>query len=92
MSVGMIFVDELRRYRDRPHGHGEWCHLSGDDLAELHRFAAGIGLRRAWFQDHPTLPHYDLPARMRRRAVLAGAVEVSSREFVRRLSRRRVGD
>ena len=28
-----------------------WSHLIADDQAELHSFAARLGLRRAWFQD-----------------------------------------
>jgi hypothetical protein len=36
-----------------------WSHLTvgpDGDLAELHAFAAAIGLRRAWFQDKPWPP------------------------------------
>jgi hypothetical protein len=57
-----------------------WCHLFSDTSdAELHEFAARIGLKRAWFQkpDSPlqTHRHYDLTAGKRRQAVAAGAVE-----------------
>jgi len=51
------------------------CHLFSDDnLPELHAFAHKLGLRREWFQDRD-LPHYDLTARKRAAALLAGAVE-----------------
>lgn len=62
-----------------------WSHLFCDgDLAELHRFAARIGMRRAWFQDWPAhrFPHYDVTAPKRLAAVRAGAVEVTSRASV----------
>ncbi|KUL44894.1 hypothetical protein ADL22_12125 [Streptomyces sp. NRRL F-4489] len=65
-------------------GHGRmWSHLVSDrSFDELHRFAAGIGApRRAFERDH-----YDLPAERYDDAVRAGAVEVGSKELVRRLT------
>jgi hypothetical protein len=59
-------------------GH-RWCHLIADAEDELHRFAASIGLKRAWCQGD----HYDLTPGRRARAVKAGAVEVDRRWFVR---------
>ncbi|EYT79101.1 MULTISPECIES: DUF4031 domain-containing protein [unclassified Streptomyces] len=64
-------------------GHGRlWSHLVSDDsYAELHRFAAALGVPgRAFERDH-----YDLPAHRYPDAVAAGAVEVGSREVVRLL-------
>lgn len=76
-----IFVDSLRACRMS--GKWKWpvaCHMyvmPDDDLEELHAFADGIGLRRAWFQNDDRLPHYDLNASRRRLVVAAGAVEVN---------------
>ncbi|CAL9520477.1 DUF4031 domain-containing protein [Streptomyces cellulosae] len=64
-------------------GHGRlWSHLVSDvSYAELHLFAAGMGVpRRAFERDH-----YDIPEHRYADAVRAGAVEVSSREVVRLL-------
>jgi hypothetical protein len=64
-------------------GHGRlWSHLISDvSYAELHAFAARLGVpRRAFERDH-----YDLPAHRYDDAVAAGAVEVRSREVVRLL-------
>jgi len=60
-----------------------WSHLVSDSSqAELHAFAAGLGLpRRAFDRDH-----YDLPAELYDAALAAGAVPVSSRELVARLA------
>ena len=59
-----------------------WAHLVSDaDYDELHAFAARLGLRREWFQGD----HYDVPARVRERAIAQGALPVESRELVRRL-------
>ena len=65
-------------------GHGRmWSHLVSDDsYEELHAFAARIGCpRRAFDRDH-----YDLPSGRYADAVGAGAVEVGSKELVRRLT------
>ena len=57
------------------------AHLTCDgDIKELHTFAARIGLRRKWFQDHPLAPHYDLSPKRHADALAAGAVFVPRRE------------
>jgi hypothetical protein len=65
-------------------GHGRfWSHLVSDvSYAELHDFAAGLGLPpRAFDRDH-----YDVIAERYDSAVAAGAVPASSREIVARLT------
>ena len=65
-------------------GHGRlWSHLVSDvSYAELHAFAAGLGIpRRAFERDH-----YDVIADRYASALAAGAVPVSSREIVARLT------
>jgi len=78
-------VDELRVWPNaRPPFHRGSCHLTTDgDLDELHEFAASIGMKRAWFQDHVLAPHYDLTPQRRTKAILFGAVEVPAREQAR---------
>ena len=80
----MIMVDELRKWAhaNRPFLAGS-CHLTADSVAELHTFAAAIGLRRAWFQAG-RVPHYDLTRQRREVALAAGAVFVPAKEQVRR--------
>ncbi|MBX9450515.1 MAG: DUF4031 domain-containing protein [Neoaquamicrobium sediminum] len=55
-----------------------WCHLLADDEAELHRFAARIGVHRHSYQGPPktSAPHYDLTGFERDRAVRMGALPV----------------
>jgi len=55
--------------------------VSDSSLEELHEFAAGLGIPRRGFQGD----HYDVPEEHRLEVVAAGAVEVESRELVRRL-------
>ncbi|MEU9344640.1 DUF4031 domain-containing protein [Streptomyces sp. NPDC048278] len=66
-------------------GHGRmWSHLVSDvSYAELHAFADGMGVQRRAFERD----HYDIPSHRYPDAVRAGAVEVSSREVVRLLTR-----
>ncbi|MEV8527538.1 MULTISPECIES: DUF4031 domain-containing protein [unclassified Streptomyces] len=65
-------------------GHGRmWSHLVSDvSYEELHAFAASIGCpQRAFDGDH-----YDVPSQHYADAVRAGAVEIGSKELVRRLT------
>jgi hypothetical protein len=85
-----VMVDELRRWPTsiRCFKAGS-CHLTADTLEELHAFAARLGLRRSWFQDHPRLPHYDLTKSRREQALQLGAVFVGAREQIRARRRAR---
>ena len=83
----MIYVDELftatpRTEQARQYGT-RWCHLTTDgDLEELHVFAEKLGMKRAWFQPHATLPHYDLVPSKRALAVRLGAREITTQEIL----------
>jgi hypothetical protein len=82
----MIMVDELQVWptKIRCFKAGS-CHLTTDGtLDELHAFATRIGMRREWFQPHPSAPHYDLTAARRERALALGAVFVPAREQARK--------
>ncbi|MEO9324426.1 DUF4031 domain-containing protein [Nocardioides sp. C4-1] len=74
----MIVVDPpaVERYGRR------WSHLASDtSYDELHAFARDVGIpERAFDRDH-----YDVPSEWYDEVVAAGAVEVTSRELVRRL-------
>lgn len=58
-------------------------HLVSTDLDELHAFAASIGLKREWFQDHTRHPHYDLFGCKVKQALEAGALEVDAETCVK---------
>lgn len=66
------------------------CHLTTDGpIEELHAFAAKLGMRRSWFQQHPSAPHYDLTASKREKALQLGAVFVGARvQALRRIAAR----
>lgn len=86
----MIYVDALRHHavdaiKPEARRHGRiWCHLWTDGAVdELHAFARRIGLKREWFQDHATLPHYDLTPAMRSKALGAGAQQREAHDHIR---------
>jgi len=66
------------------HGH-MWCHLWCDpgEEEQLHRLARQIGMQRAWFQDKPGFPHYDLVPPKAQRAINRGAVLTDLAEWLR---------
>lgn len=89
-----VMVDELKVWphaRHRCFKAGS-AHLTVDGaLDELHAFAARLGLRRAWFQDHVLAPHYDLSPAKHALALRLGALLVPAREqALRRVERRRL--
>jgi hypothetical protein len=80
-----VYVDDLNLRADVPDGstvaRGRWSHLFADTEDELRAFAATIGLKQDWIQ-HPGQPHvhFDVTARMRQRAIAAGATPVTWRQ------------
>ena len=82
-----ILVDELQKWPTAiPCLKRGSCFLTVEhdadgvqDFERLHAFAASLGLRREWFEEHATAPHYKLSRAKRRRALKLGAVYVHSR-------------
>ena len=73
-----VYVDEITDYGDLAREVGlrttRWAHLTADTREELHAFAQGIGLRRAWFQHAGDYRwHYDVTPGKRAAALRAGA-------------------
>ena len=76
----MVYVDLPRwKWRGRM-----WCHLTADNLDELHKFAQRLGLKREWYQGPPktAYPHYDTV--FHAKALKLGAQLVDSRVIVRK--------
>jgi hypothetical protein len=83
-----VYVDEaIWRWKGR-----RWCHLMADDIGELHRFAARLGIHRLSYQGPPktAAPHYDITGFERDRAIRLGAVPVGRREIVEVFRRVRI--
>jgi hypothetical protein len=77
---GAVYVDDaIWEWRGL-----RWAHLLADDTDDLHRFAAALGIHRTSYQGPPrtSVPHYDLTAYERRRALAHGAIACSREEIV----------
>lgn len=88
----MIYVDPMMDCMPNANWrYFQACHMftDSDDLTELHEFAKRIGLRREWFQAHYRLPHYDLTAARRVKAIELGAVSCGREKTVEEMKRRR---
>lgn len=71
----MVYIDDFFAQ----YGRMKMCHMIADSEEELHQFAAKIGLKREWFQNTRN-PHYDVSLSHRKKAVLYGAVEITTRQ------------
>lgn len=81
-----VYIDHSRlSWRGR-----SWCHLVADSVAELHAFAAELGLRKEWFQDQTMYPHYDVTVSVQRRALALGAQVGDKRTIVACAKRLRI--
>ncbi|MCU7371605.1 DUF4031 domain-containing protein [Paucibacter sp. O1-1] len=88
-----VYVDQLESWGWVLRGRTvQSCHLFTDtlELDELHAVAQAIGMRRSWFQDKPSAPHYDLTASRRAAALALGVVEVDRRTAATIWRQRRV--
>ncbi len=86
----MVFVDDLRHYgRTRNWPYDEACHMFADTQHELHAMADKLGLKRVWFQNKRSLPHYDLTRNKRRLAIKYGAREADPQLVMRYMRRNR---
>jgi hypothetical protein len=72
-----VYVDDMRLPARVGRIHERWSHLMADTDAELHAFAAQIGLQRHWAQDPGTWKsHYDVTDAKRSSAIAKGAVPI----------------
>ena len=78
-----VYVDQLHYYSNRGIRNGDWCHLFADTIEELHGFAVRCGVQRVWFQEKKH-PHYDLTKGARRVAIINGAIEITTKEYLRK--------
>lgn len=76
-----VYVDDFRARL----GRMIMCHMAADTPAELHAMANKLGIARKHFRDD----HYDICRSNRAKAVRLGAVEVTRRQMVRIVGRRR---
>jgi hypothetical protein len=83
-----VYVDDMRAN----FGRMIMCHMMADSLEELHDMAEKIGMKRKWFQNHPKYPHYDVSLTRRKLAIEYGAQEITSKDLVKMMRRRKDGN
>ena len=78
-----VYVDDMYRSPLGRFGRMKMSHMIADSKEELLEMADRIGLARKWIQypDNPRRRHYDVSMSLRRKAIAAGAVEVTMREL-----------
>ncbi len=97
-----VYVDSARIPAQVGRISGRWSHLTADTPAELHAFAARLGLARAWYQtcrysaacrpaDRCVHWHYDVTDSKRAAALVAGAQPIGPAELAAIIARRRSG-
>ncbi len=65
------------------YGRMQMSHMIADTLPELHEMADRVGVARRWFQEHASIPHYDVCKSKRLLAINTfGAIPVERKEFV----------
>jgi len=83
-----VYVDDFRaRF-----GNMQMCHMAADMTEELLEMATKIGVAHRWLQKNGTSKeHFDVCLSKRAEAVKNGAIEVTSREIVELMNRKRGG-
>lgn len=72
------YVDNVRvKWRGK-----EWCHLVADTIDELHDFAISLGLKRSWYQQSASYPHYDITIETRAKALQLGAQLANRKKII----------
>lgn len=64
------------------YGRMQMSHMIADTLDELHEMANRIGVARRWFQEHASIPHYDICKSKRELAITLGTMPLERRDFV----------
>lgn len=76
----MVYVDKpIYSFRDMTMGH-----MITDTEEELHVFAIELGLKRDWFQENSSFPHYDISTSKFKLALKNGAKLLTSKDLVKK--------
>ena len=81
-----VYVDNMRA----TFGRMIMCHMIADTTEELYAMVDKIGVARAWIQwkDTPK-EHFDIALSKKKLAIEAGAIEVTSKQLVEIMRRKR---
>lgn len=72
-----VYVDNMAK----PYGRMIMCHMIADCTEDLMTMADRVGVARRWVQNPGrATEHFDICLEMRRKAVNAGAIEITMRQ------------
>jgi hypothetical protein len=96
-SVIAVYVDDAYIQATVKSGSlkhaSKWCHMTADSTEELTAFAIKLGLQAKYIQFPGTWKeHFDITEPKRKKAVSYGAIEVSFRDRVMELGKKRMQD
>src|ERR1700743_1871908 len=81
-----VYVDDMQA----GFGRMKMCHMIADNTEELLAMVDKIGVQRKWIQDPGTSKkHFDIWLSKRAKALAAGAVAITRRDFVIAVGKRR---
>lgn len=81
-----VYVDTMRA----PYGRMIMCHMIADTQKELFLMVNKIGVDVKWVQDQGTYSeHFDISLGKKKLALQEGAIEVSRKELVRKILKRK---
>lgn len=58
--------------------------FTNENIEVLHDFANKLGLKREWFQQGSSIYHYDLTESKRIEAIKLGAIEINTRDMLKK--------
>lgn len=77
-----IYID-LPIWKKSENGCKSYSHMMSDvSLEDLHRFAAETGIKKHFFHNTRSCPHYDITEEQIKQVKDAGAIQISSKEMV----------
>ncbi len=81
-----VYVDDM----ESPFRGMVMCHMTADSIGELFEMVDRIKVARKWVQKKDTYKvHFDICKSKRRLAIEFGAIEISTRNLVRRMRAKR---
>ncbi len=90
-----VYVDDMAAPYSPPHAPTRtytMCHMIADSHDELIAMVRRIGVDPKWIQDEGlSTEHFDVAKTKRKLAVAAGAVELTSRDLVRKMREKKGG-
>lgn len=86
----MVYIDDMEAEVRRGAYYMKLCHMIADTHDELVEMADKVGLPRKWIQKEGTAEeHFDITKSMKRVAIRLGAKDITQRDSVRIIQRKR---